>query len=545
MFKIINGEVYDPLSGINGEVRDICVANGKIVAEVPPDAPVLDATGLVVMPGGVEFHAHVAGPKVNAGRKMRPEDHRQIVIPRTPITRSGTGHTVPSTFATGYHFTEMGYTTVMEAAGPPLAARHVHEELNDIPIVDKAFFVMMGNNYFVMKFIAEGDFSKLKDYVAWLLETTGGYVIKLINPAGVDRWKWGKNVHSLDDLADTFPVTPAQIVLNLARVQQELGVPHPIHVHCNNLGNPGNAETTLQTMKVVGDLPIHVTHIQFNGFGKSSKGHFRSGAVELAEYVSGHKNVTVDMGQIVFGPATTMTADGPWQYHLHQLTGNKWVNVDLEMEGGAGIVPYVYTKNNPVNAVQWTIALEFALLMDDPWQVFMTTDHPNGGPFHAYPDICKLLMSRDYRAEVMEGLHKRAKTHSGLKNLDREYSLYEIAIITRAGPAKSLGLRHKGHLGPGADADIALYTKQSDPKEMLSRPRYVFKDGELVAENGRIVKDKPGRTHYVTPGYDRQILDAIREDFEQYYTVCFENYPVQVDHYMPYRELVPCSPTSL
>jgi formylmethanofuran dehydrogenase subunit A len=378
--------------------------------------------------------------------------------------------------------------------------------------------------------------------VAWLLQASGGYVIKLVNPAGVDRWKWGQNVHSLDDPADTFPVSPSQILINLARVQQELGLPHPIHVHCNNLGNPGNAEITRQTMETVGDLPIHITHIQFNGFGKTDKNDFRSGAVELAEYVDAHPNVTVDMGQIVFGPATTMTADGPWQYRLRQITNDKWINVDLEMEGGAGIVPYTYTQRNPVNAVQWTIGLEFALLMADPWRVYLTTDHPNGGPFHAYPDIIKLLMSRDYRAEILEGLHKRARSYSTLKDIDREYSLYEIAIITRAGPAKVLGLKHKGHLGPGADADIAIYPKIGDPKEMFSRPRYVLKGGEIVAEAGKIVIDKPGRTFYVTPGYDRQIETAIRDEFEQYYTVSFENYPVQLDHYLPRREVIPCTP---
>ena len=542
MLRIINGEVYDPLNGIDGEIRDICFDNGKIVSDAPPDCDVIDAAGMIVMPGGVELHAHVAGPKVNAGRKMRPEDHRRIVIPRTPITRSGTGHTVPSTFATGYHFTGLGYTTLMEAAGPPLAARHIHEEMNDIPILDKAFFVMMGNNYFVMKFIQEGEFSKLKDYVAWLLEATGGYVIKLVNPAGVDRWKWGKNVHTLEDPADTFPVSPKQILVNLARVQQELGIPHPIHVHCNNLGTPGNAETTLQTMQAVGDMPIHITHIQFNGFGKSEKNHYCSGAPELADYVNKHKNVTVDMGQIVFGPATTMTADGPWQYRLHQLTHDKWINVDLEMEGGSGIVPYVYKQNNPVNAVQWTIGLEFALLMEDPWRVYLTTDHPNGGPFHAYPDIIKLLMSRDYRAEILDGLHKRAKSYSTLEDIEREYSLYEIAVITRAGPAKVLGLKQKGHLGAGADADIAIYPKKDDVKEMFTHPRYVIKGGEIVAENGAIVMDKPGNTLYVTPGYDQQIEAAIRDDFENFYTVCLENYPVQVEHYMPHRKVIPCEP---
>ena len=540
MLRIINGEVYDPTNAINGEVRDICVADGKIVADVPPGSEVIDATGMVVMAGGIEIHTHVAGPKVNAARKMRPEDHRRIVIPSTPITRSGVGHTIPSTFATGYHYTGFGYTTLMEAAGPPLEARHVHEELNDIPIVDKGYFVIMGNNYFVMKFIHEGEFSKLKDYVAWLLEVTGAYGIKIVNPAGVDCWKWGKNVHGLDDVGRTFPVSPRQIVTNLARVRHELNLPHPIHVHCNNLGIPGNAEITQQTMEAVGDLDIHITHLQFNAFGKTDKDDYRSGAAELAEYVNAHPNVTVDLGQVCFGPATTMTADGPWQYRLHQMTGKKWLNADVEMEGGSGILPYEYTRKNPVNAVQWTIGLEFALLMDDPWRVYLTTDHPNGGPFHAYPDIVKLLMSRDYRAEILDGLHPRAKTFSTLKDIDREYSLYEIVIMTRSGPARSLGLKHKGHLGLDADADIVLYAKSDDPKEMLSHPRYVLKDGEIVARDRRIVKDKPGRTFCVTPGYDKQIESAIRDDFEQYYTVSFANYPVQTEHYLPHREAIPC-----
>lgn len=537
--RIINGEVYDPSNGINGEVRDVCVADGKIVADAP-EGQVLDAQGMIVMPGGVEFHAHVAGGKVNAGRKMRPEDHRVMGIPRTPITRSGVGHTVPSTFATGYHFASLGYTTLMEAAGPPLAARHVHEELNDIPILDKAFFALMGNNYFVLKFIAEGEFSKLRDYVAWLLEATGGYAIKIVNPAGVDTWKWGRNVNSLDDPADTFPVTPRQILTGLARVQQELGLPHCIHVHCNNLGSPGNVHTTLQSMEAVGDLPIHITHAQFNGYGGKDWTDIRSGAPELAAYVNGHKNVTVDMGQVVFGPVTTMTADGPWQYRLYQLSGHKWVNSDVEMETGAGIVPYQFNRRNAVNAVQWAVGLELALLIEDPWRVFLTTDHPNGGPFHAYPDIIKLLMSCDYRNQVLEGVHRAARTRSGLKDLTREYTLSEIVIITRAGPARALGLRHKGHLGPGADADIAIYPKVADPKEMFAHPRYVIKGGEIVAQDGRIVVDKPGRTFYVTPGYDRQIEAAIRNDFEQYYTVGFENYPVQIEHYLPYREVIPC-----
>ncbi len=539
MLTIRNGEVYDPRNGVNGEKRDLYIRDGKIVAE-PVQGRTIDASGMIVMPGGIEFHAHVAGSKVNLGRKMRPEDHRELVFPRTEVTRSGVGHTVPSTFATGYALARLGYTTLMEAAGPPLGARHVHEELNDIPIVDKAFFLLMGNNYFVLKFIAEHDFERLKHFVAWLLQASGAYAIKIVNPAGVDTWKWGRNVESLDQPAATFPVTPREIVLHLARVQQELGLPHPIHVHCNNLGAPGNAQITLETMRAVGDLPIHITHVQFNGYGGTDWTDFCSGAEEIAAYVNDHPNITIDIGQVVFGPVTTMTADGPWQYRLHKLCGHKWANGDVENETSGGIVPYKFVRKNSVNAIQWAIGLELALMVNDPWRVFLTTDHPNGGPFHAYPDIIKLLMDRDYRAQVMETVHKRVRTHSQLPNLDREYTLYEIAIITRAGPARSLGLEHKGHLGPGADADITIYPKLDDPGEMFRRPRYVIKDGEVVVEDGRIVQDRPGRTFYVAPDYDPQIVPVIREEFARIYTVSFENYPVQLEHYLPRRETIPC-----
>jgi len=150
-------------------------------------------------------------------------------------------------------------------------------------------------------------------------------------------------------------------------------------------------------------------------------------------------------------------------------------------------------------------------------------------------------MDRDHRAQVLEGVHRWARTHSGLKDIDREYSLFEIAIMTRAGPAVTLGLKNKGHLGVGADADVTIYQKSGDPKEMFSRPRYVIKGGDVVAENGRIVIDKPGKTLFIAPGHDGHIETTIREEFENLYTITFKNYPVHFDHYLPNREEVPCS----
>ncbi len=553
---IKNGLVYDPLNGIEGEKMDIFVKDGKIV-ESGDGGETIDASGFVVLPGGVDIHSHVVGSKVNLGRLMRPEDHRKDPVPKTEITRSGVGYTVPTTYITGYRYALMGYTTVMEAAVPPLGARHAHEELNDIPMVDKGAFILMGSNHFVMKYVAEGDLEKLKNFVGWLLKATKGYAIKLVNPGGVENWKWGRNVNSLDDKVENYGVTPREIVRSLAKVNEELGLPHSIHVHCNNLGSPGNSSTLIETVGSIGAEMggpgsgestnetlkgtaerIHITHIQFNSYGGEDWATISSAAEEVAKTLNKKKNATCDLGQVIFDDATTMTADGPWQHKLYKLTGNKWYNSDVEMEVGAGIVPYTFKPKSLVNAVQWMIGLEVALLVEDPWRVVLTTDHPNGGPFYHYPKVIAWLMSKKAREETLGKIHKSALSRSTLPSIEREYSLYEMAIVTRAGPAKLLGLKNKGHLGVGADADIAIYEfKENDIEGSFSRAKYVIKDGEVVVKDGRIVKEHWGRTFLVNP--KGELMDEMKEEFSKYYTVSLDNYPVQPE-YLPRCEVVPC-----
>ncbi len=78
---IKGGVVYDPANGIFGEEMDICVEGGKVVEDARGEE--IDARGLLVMPGGVDAHSHIAGPKVNTGRIMCPNDGRMGIEPRT------------------------------------------------------------------------------------------------------------------------------------------------------------------------------------------------------------------------------------------------------------------------------------------------------------------------------------------------------------------------------------------------------------------------------------------------------------------------------
>ncbi|MEM3788982.1 MAG: formylmethanofuran dehydrogenase subunit A [Candidatus Bathyarchaeia archaeon] len=546
---IRNGFVYDPINGIDGEKMDIAIKDGKIVEKVNERrAKKIDASGMVVMPGGVDIHSHIAGGKVNSGRLLRPEDHFKDFERKTPITRSGVGYSIPSTFTTGYRYARMGWTTVMDPAMPPLEAKHTHEELSDTPIIDKSSYPLIGDWWFVLEYLRDGRIEECARHVAWMIKATKGYAIKLVNPGGLEAWGFGRNVKNIDDPVPYFGITPREIIRGLCEVNKLLNLPHTIHVHTNNLGKPGNYVTALETMKCVEDLAednkpvIHITHCQFSAFKGDDWRTLESGAEEIANYVNAHSHVTMDMGQVIFTDTTTMTADGPFQYILYTLSGNKWVNHDVETETSAGVVPFHYKRKSYVHATQWSIGLELALLIKDPWKILMTTDHPNGGPFIAYPRIVAWLMSRKAREATLKKINPKARSRSLLPTIDRELGFYEIAIVTRAGQAKVLGLKNKGHLGVGADADIAIYNfnpKTMDPskkykavRRAFKRAAYTIKSGQVVVKDGEVLRHVDGATMWldVQTSEEAKITEEMKRRFKEYWTVEFENYPVSEDY---------------
>ncbi len=545
-----NGFVYDPLNRIDGQKMDIAVKDGKIVERVDEHkATIIDASGMVVMPGGVDIHTHVAGAEVNTGRLLRPEDHFKDFELKTSITRSGVGRSIPSTFTTGYRYSRMGYTTIMNPSMPPLEAKHTHEELSDTPMLDKGTYPLLGDWWFALEYIAQDNIEECARHVAWIMDSTKGYAIKIVNPGGLEAWGFGHNVKGLDDQVPHFCTTPREIIRGLCKANKLLNLPHTIHVHTNNLGKPGNYQTALETMKCVEDLAvedkpvIHITHCQFCAFKGDDWRTLQSGAEDIANYVNTHSHVTMDMGQVIFTDTTTMTADGPFQYDLYGLTGNKWVNHDVETETSAGIVPFRYRRKSYVHAIQWSIGLELALLIKDPWKIFMTTDHPNGGPFTSYPKIIAWLMSKKAREATLKRINKRSRSRSLLPSIDRELGFYEIAVMTRAGQAKALGLQKKGHLGVGADADIAIYNvdpEKIDPsrkfrtvRKAFKKAAYTIKGGEIVSRNGEIVKHIDGATMWldVKVAEPAEITGDMKKRFKEYWTVEYENYPV-TDEYL-------------
>lgn len=524
MLRLRNGRIYDPVHGVEDVVRDIYVNDGRIVS-APGAAEKIDAeydlSGRVVMAGAIDLHTHIGGGKVNIARALLPEDHRADPFPAGGGMHAGCGHAAPSTWATGYRYAEMGYTACFEPAMLPTNARHTHLEMGDIPMVDKGAYAMLGSDDFFLRLLSGGaDQRLINDYVGWILDASRAMAIKVVNPGGISAFKFNVRSMDLDDRHPHYSVTPRQVIRALARAVHELGLAHPLHVHASNLGVPGNAETTLATMAAAEGLPIHMTHIQFHSYGTEGERRFSSEAERIADAINRMGNVSADVGQILFGQTVTASGDTMRQYGNHRYASpDKWVCMDIECDAGCGVVPFRYKDKNFVNALQWAIGLELFLRVTDPWRVFLTTDHPNGAPFTSYPHLIRLLMDRDFRNSKLDEIHPDAAAHSQLRQLTREYSLYEIAVMTRAAPARSLGLSDRGHLGEGAAADIVVYKDDADREAMFSRPEYVFKDGCLIVQDGKVKNVVSGSLHFVKTEYDKGIEKPLKEYFDRYMTM--------------------------
>ena len=120
----------------------------------------IDASGCVVMAGGIDLHTHIGGGKVNLARLLMPEDHRDgidpIALPANPLELASCGRCTPGTLATGYRYVEMGYTAAFEPAMVASNARHAHMEMGDVPMLDHGAYVMLGNDELFLQLLAEG-----------------------------------------------------------------------------------------------------------------------------------------------------------------------------------------------------------------------------------------------------------------------------------------------------------------------------------------------------------------------------------------------------
>ena len=508
--QITGGRLIDPTNGID-RVSDLWIDGDEIIA-----APTgrradqtIDATGCLIMAGGIDLHTHIGGGKVTLARMLLQD--------QMPSQR-GSWEFLPSASVTGQRYLDMGYTTCFEPAVIPCNARSAHAEMADVVGIDTGGYCLLGNDDVLLQLIQnQSPQAVINDYVAWIVKATQCIAVKVVNPGGISAFKFAERKFDLDSKHPRYGVTPAEIIGTLCRAVHEIGLAHPLHVHCSNLGVPGNISSTLATIRAADGLPIHLTHAQFHCYGNEGPNGMSSAAAQLVDAMRQHPNVTIDVGQIMFGQTVTISADTMHQYdHFRFASPRKSVLLDIELEAGCGVVAFRYRRRQFVHSLQWAIGLELFLMIDDPSRVFLTTDHPNGGPFTAYPHLIRLLGDRSFRETALAEIHADAAASSQLAGIDREYSMSDIATMTRSAPAAILGLSDRGHLAPGAVADLVAYETQHDLDRMFAKPKWVMRGGKLVRGEGASDEtDVKAKTHVADVSFDPNSVRRFRPLYEQ------------------------------
>lgn len=531
--RISGGRVIDPANRRDA-VGDVWIADGRIVAAPTGRAPdaTHDASGAVVLAGGIDIHSHIAGSNVNTARLLLPD-----------LRAGGSFDSAPASREIGRLYAQMGFSLVVEPAIVPTVALQAHLELAAIPFIDRGILSVVGNEDFLFQLLRDGAGAQaVADYVGRALQGSRALGVKCINPGASAAFKANARAFGLDDVVPRWGVSSRAIINALQEAVRRSGVAHPLHLHCSNLGIPGNVETALATIAAAEGQPLHLAHLQFYAYGTEGPRKFSSAAPRLAEAVNREKNITVDVGQVMFGQTVTISCDILRQFNGRASAHPRTFAIMEDIGNGAGVVPFRYRRTSFVNSVQFAAGLELFLLIEDPWRVFFTTDHPNGAPFTSYPDLFALLMDRELRAQWLGTLPAEAVKMSTLASITREYTWPEIATMTRAAPARLLGLADRGHLAPGARADIAVYRPQADKAQMFRAPALVFKDGTLIARDGAIVAEHMGRVLHTAPGFDRAIDGRMAQFYDDIYGISHSAFdvPAELVGGAQQFEVVPC-----
>lgn len=448
--RIVGGHVIDPRNGVEA-VRDVYVHGDRIVRGLPigVTARTIDATGQLVMPGAIEMHTHIASRGVAIAHELNPT-------------------LVPSPRDTALGYLRLGYTTVLDAAVPPDDVPLAHATLDQMPAIDTGFLLELGTHDELIQALAQHGEATAMEIIDGLVTRSAAFGIKLVSL---------RHASGLDVALGGTSVTPRRLIGLAAAAAEHLPLVHPVHLHVPDLGNANNVVNTMEALDALGEHRGHLAHAQFYAYKQDKRGALSSGAPTLCDYLAAHENVTCDAGCIAFGPAMMVTRDHPLGERLAKLTG-----ATLTQDRGWSVMPMRYDASNPVNAVQWATGLELILRSVDLSRVAMSVDHPNGGSFGATPVLLELLADREARQAALHDVHPAAQQRSGLARLKRELSDAELVTLTRAAPAKALGLDDRGHLGAGAIADVVLANR------VWAKPTTVVKSGQVVVEDGTPVK---------------------------------------------------------
>ncbi|MFX0040535.1 MAG: amidohydrolase family protein [Promethearchaeota archaeon] len=546
---IKNGLVFDPINDVNGEIKDILIESGKIIEKFSSEKNIreIDAKGKTVIPAAIDIHTHVASQQVNWARLL------------------GTNHDLFKEIWRGLtlkniarSYISSGYTLIVEANVFPSLAKQTIFNFKQLPVLDKAMLLNVSNFWPLELEFQRGKIDDMAVFLSDLLSKTYGFGFKVYNPFENETWNFRELKDNLSQTGRLYNFSALDVYENLVKCNEALGLPHSIHAHIEgyetevgknnlftlleklsslNLGTQQNSNLNTKREQL-----FHIAHANTYAPNGDNK--------KFTDYLNENQEYDIDLSFIGFNKINPLiTSDRRFIHSMftEEILNNphKLISSALEFEGDSFVSIRNFNKDDYHDCVLWANAIDLALNVNNKFQISLTLNFPNYANISDIPEIATWLISKDARDNLMKDMNKDFLKNHSVVNNDKILSFSDFVCLTRASPAKSLGLGSiKGNLGVGADGDINILNIDINEielsqdhkllKKALSELEYVIKEGNIVKKQGNIRFDLEGPIFWSNGKINIEgreyILTKKKEFYQKYFSMFYDSYKISIDN---------------
>ncbi len=538
---IKNGVVFDPINNIDGEINDILIESGKIVEKFSNETDVkeINAKGKTVIPSAVDIHTHVASQQVNWARLLGTNNNKFKEIWQGLTLRN-----------IAKNYISNGYTFILEANVFPSLAKQTIFNFEQLPVLDKAMLLNISNFWPLELEFQRGKIDDMAIFLSDLLSKTYGFGIKIYNPFENENWNIRELREDISQMGRLYNFSALDVYESAVKCVETLELPHSTHAHiegCENEIGKRNLITVLEKIKsldikAVQNTDFNLKRNQLLHIAHANSYSFDGNNENLIHFLNQNQNFDIDVAFVGFNPINpVITSDRRLISSMltEDINENphKLISSAVEFEGDSFITMRNLGKENFQDCVLWANALDLALNIRNKSQISFSLNFPNYANISDIPEIVTWLVSKDARENFMKDMNNEFLKNNSLSNNDKVLNFSEFVCLTRASPAKSLGLANiKGNLGSDADGDlnildinineIDISKNPEELKRALSNIEYVVKSGKIIKKQKEINLNPNGLIFWSSGKAEvkeRDFVISKKTDFYQKYSSMFYN----------------------
>ena len=545
---IKNGFIFDPLNNIEGDKKDILVESGKIVDKFSnnKDIKEINVNGKTVIPSATDIHSHVASQQVNWVRLLGSSNDKFKEV---------WGGLTLENIAKDY--ISMGYTFILEANVFPSLAKQTIFNFQQMPVLDKAMLLNISNLWPLELEFQRGKIKEMAVFLSDLLSKTFAFGFKVYNPFECEVWNFKELRDDLSTQGRLYNFSALDVYENVVKSVESLGLPHSAHAHIEGYENAigkKNLFTVLEKIKALNLEPDVKTNLNLKRAQILHLAHVNSYSIDgdntdLINFLNENPNFSADLSFIGFNQINPIiTSDRRLINSMFKMDSidnpYKLISSAVEFEGDSFVSMRSLHKTDYKACILWANALDLALNAKNRYQLSLSLNFPNYAKITDIPEIITWLVSKEARENYMKGMNDKFLNKNVLLSNEKELSFPEIVCLTRANPAKILGLGSiKGNLGLNSDADINILdinitdtdlSKEYEKlKSSLSNIEYVIKSGKIVKKQNKIDTSSNGLIFWSEGQVEKEgkslIMSRKEEFYNKYSSIFYDSYQVSID----------------